>query len=674
MTTPLPPVPGPQSTNDKGMLTPPWQAWFYQLYNYLVATQDKGGAGFLTPNSSLLNTVQASGGASSDGEDGERGPPGPPGAPGPSVTGAQGPIGPAVFLEAPDGEPGDPGTPGPPGPQGNPGAQGSPGVAVYLEAPDGEPGQDGFPGPAGPAGVAGSQGVAGPAGPAIFLEGEMIEGDIGPPGVQGVRGIQGTAGSAGPPGPAIFLEGEMIEGDIGPPGVAGIAGAAGAAGSQGVAGPVGPAVFLEAEMIEGDLGPPGVQGIQGNVGSQGPVGPAVFLTADPGDDAMDILAGTSNAQFTSGALNNVTIGALTPTTGSFTSVNVTGSTAPANGEYLPAANTWGVATSSTLRMQISSNGLMGFGVAPSGWNTTVYNAIELINGCAIASYNTAGTPILWLGSNVYLTGSNNTYKVTAASGLYQINQGSHQWSVAPSGTAGTTITYTQAMTLNNNGQLSFTIVSGLSGAVVTLPAGTATAEPLLFTSGTNLTTAVAGAVEYDGTVGYFTPTANCRGVLGSEQIQILNTTYTLTSQTAAQKLFNATTNGTLTLPLGTFEFECSFALSSLNTGTSSVFGFAIGGTAVTTQAWEANCKSGTLATAAATSQTFNTAANTALVAANTSGLGYAKITGIIRVTTAGTIIPQVSLNTAAAAVVAVGSYFKIRPIGSSAVTNVGNWS
>jgi hypothetical protein len=137
-------------------------------------------------------------------------------------------------------------------------------------------------------------------------------------------------------------------------------------------------VFLEAEMIEGDLGPPGVQGIQGvqgNVGSQGPVGPAVFLAADPGDDAMDILAGTSNAQFTSGALNNVTIGALTPTTGSFTSVNVTGSTAPANGEYLPAANTWGIATSSTLRMQISSNGLMGFGVAPSGWNTTVYNAI-----------------------------------------------------------------------------------------------------------------------------------------------------------------------------------------------------------------------------------------------------------------------------------------------------------
>jgi len=221
---------------------------------------------------------------------------------------------------------------------------------------------------------------------------------------------------------------------------------------------------------------------------------------------------------------------------------------------------------------------------------------------------------------------------------------------------------------------NFSVLAPSTGAALTLPAGTTTVYPMLLTSGTNLTTATAGAVEYDGTVGYFTPTANCRGVLGSEQIQILNATYTLTSQTAAQKLFNATTNGTLTLPLGTFEFECSFALSSLNTGTSSVFGFAIGGTAVITQSWDSEAKSGTLATAAAPSQTFNTSANTALVAANTTGLGYAKITGIIRVTTAGTIIPQVSLNTAAAAVVAVGSYFKIRPIGSSTVTNVGNWS
>lgn len=44
-------------------------------------------------------------------------------------------------------------------------------------------------------------------------------------------------------------------------------------------------------------------------------------------------------------------------------------------------------------------------------------------------------------------------------------------------------------------------------ATLTLPAGTATAStaPLKFTSGTNLTTAEAGAMEYDGTELYFSP-------------------------------------------------------------------------------------------------------------------------------------------------------------------------
>ncbi|MFA7315311.1 MAG: tail fiber domain-containing protein, partial [Candidatus Paceibacterota bacterium] len=48
-----------------------------------------------------------------------------------------------------------------------------------------------------------------------------------------------------------------------------------------------------------------------------------------------------------------------------------------------------------------------------------------------------------------------------------------------------------------------------------LPAGTATAStaPLKFTSGTNLTTAEAGAVEYDGTQLYFSPSNSDRNIL-----------------------------------------------------------------------------------------------------------------------------------------------------------------
>ena len=72
-------------------------------------------------------------------------------------------------------------------------------------------------------------------------------------------------------------------------------------------------------------------------------------------------------------------------------------------------------------------------------------------------------------------------------------------------------------------------------------AGTATVAPIKLTSGTNLTAAAAGAIEYDGTALYMTPFGTSRSYVPAYQIQMLTSTYTLTSQTPAQKLLNATT-------------------------------------------------------------------------------------------------------------------------------------
>lgn len=224
-----------------------------------------------------------------------------------------------------------------------------------------------------------------------------------------------------------------------------------------------------------------------------------------------------------------------------------------------------------------------------------------------------------------------------------------------------------------------TTAIGSSATGLVLAAGTASLAPLDFTAGTNLTTAVSGAMEYDGTVFYLTPFGTSRSVVNEEQLVVLGTAYTLTSQTGAQKLFNASTNGALTLAVGTYQFECMFSLSAMS-ATSGSFGFALGvGTAVIgSQAWNALALKAALATAAAPQSTFNTAANTTLATASTATVGYARIKGLIRVTTAGTIIPQVSLGVAAAAVVGANSYFKISPVSSinAAATNitVGNWS
>ena len=192
-------------------------------------------------------------------------------------------------------------------------------------------------------------------------------------------------------------------------------------------------------------------------------------------------------------------------------------------------------------------------------------------------------------------------------------------------------------------------------------------------AGTNLTTPVSGSFEYDGVVAYFTPTALERGVMMTEQFILQNSNYTLTSTTAAQQIFNATTNGAVTLPVGTFEFECQFNLSSMSASSGS-FGFALGGSATINQYWTANATKTAFATPTAATISYNVAANTAIATASTTTTGFAVIQGYITVAGAGTIVPQVSLGVAATALVGAGSFFRIRPLGTNTVSRVGNWS
>jgi hypothetical protein len=163
-----------------------------------------------------------------------------------------------------------------------------------------------------------------------------------------------------------------------------------------------------------------------------------------------------------------------------------------------------------------------------------------------------------------------------------------------------------------------------------------------------------------------------RGAVLVDQYVLQQATYTLTSQTAAQKLFS-TANGAVTLVPGTYEFECQFSLSSMSSSSGS-FGFALGGAATKTEYWWSLANKATLATAAAGQVTYNTAANTAIATASTATVAYARVHGVVIVTVGGTLIPQVSLGVAAAAVVGIGSFFKIRALGGAAATSSGNWS
>ena len=125
-----------------------------------------------------------------------------------------------------------------------------------------------------------------------------------------------------------------------------------------------------------------------------------------------------------------------------------GSSVPTNGLYLPAANSLGFSTNSTNRATIDASGNLGLGTTPSAWGVTA-PAIELPN-FAISSLSNTG----YLNSNSYFNTSNNfVYKNTAAATLLSMGTSGYQFNIAPSGTAGATISFTQAMTLDANGNL-----------------------------------------------------------------------------------------------------------------------------------------------------------------------------------------------------------------------------
>jgi len=318
--------------------------------------------------------------------------------------------------------------------------------------------------------------------------------------------------------------------------------------------------------------------------------------------------------------------------------------------------TIGIGYGGTGLTSTPANGALDIG------NGTNFTRTTLTQGTGITITNGAGSiSIANAGVTTFSAGTTGLTPSTATSGAITL---AGTLAVANGGTGSTTSTGTAASGVVLKTSPTITNLS--------LAAGTTSAAPLVMTSGTNLTTATAGAYEFDGTAFYLTAQASSRQAVSAAQWIVSNSTYTLTSTTSAQQLFNASSAGSVTLALGTYEFDCDFALSSMS-ATSGSFGFALGGTAVTTQQWTATANKSALATAAAPQVTYNTAANTAIATASTATTGFAHIRGLVRVTTAGTLIPQVSLGVAAAAVVGANAWCRIAAIGSQTVTTIGYW-
>jgi hypothetical protein len=112
----------------------------------------------------------------------------------------------------------------------------------------------------------------------------------------------------------------------------------------------------------------------------------------------------------------------------------------------------------TSLLTLNASGNMGLGVTPSAWLSTI-RALQVGDGASV--YNAGGA-----GGDVYY--NNNWYVNSSSQNIYLNNGyalsygqagGEHRWFTAPSGTAGNTVSFTQAMVLTNAGLLGLGTVS-----------------------------------------------------------------------------------------------------------------------------------------------------------------------------------------------------------------------
>ena len=222
---------------------------------------------------------------------------------------------------------------------------------------------------------------------------------------------------------------------------------------------------------------------------------------------------------------------------------------------------------------------------------------------------------------------------------------------------------------------------GNVNAFVRPSGGTSSSAPVAFTAGTNMTTPSAGAFEYDGVVFYGSPQSNQRGVVATEQFIVLTANYTGADSASAQKVFDATTNGAVTLAASTtYMMEGVYYITRSAGTTSHTLStlFALGGT-LTSIAYTAETTSTTGNALGAVSRIYGTLASaTVVTAASTDATENITVTirGIVRTNAAGTFAPQIQYSAApgGAPTILANSFFKLTPIGNNTVTTVGNWS
>jgi hypothetical protein len=144
---------------------------------------------------------------------------------------------------------------------------------------------------------------------------------------------------------------------------------------------------------------------------------------------------------------------------------------------------------------------LGLGVTPSAWGS-IFKAID-VGATASFAGSTGGANVF---NNAWWNGTSYVYKTTAPAARYLQSDNEHLWFTAPSGTAGNTITFTQALTLSAVGNLLLGGTANPTSAAKAIVIYNGTAPTGNIAGGTLYVE--AGALKYRGSSGTVTTLAN----------------------------------------------------------------------------------------------------------------------------------------------------------------------
>jgi hypothetical protein len=176
-----------------------------------------------------------------------------------------------------------------------------------------------------------------------------------------------------------------------------------------------------------------------------------------------------------GTIDGAVIGGSSAAAGSFTSLSTSGAVvfndAGADVDFRVEGD-----TDANLLFVDASTDRVGIGTSTPTSKLEVYTGTGAFNAVQ-AQFNASNTPIVfacnnsngdaYLGHNtVQVSGTDGqTYAVTNAAAKIRMNGGNFQFNIAPSGTAGNPISFTQAMTLDSSGNLGL----GVTPSATDLP-------------------------------------------------------------------------------------------------------------------------------------------------------------------------------------------------------------